>query len=72
MISLLAYRISDTFDDNFNLTVGRAAGISISIRLIPAIFDGIRIGQVCYTSTSSVVCALLSMKIVLFKVVKLK
>ena len=36
--------------------------ICISIGPIPAIFDGIEIGQVCYTSTNSVVCALLTMK----------
>ena len=33
-------------------------GICISIGPIPAFFDGIRIGQVCCTSTNSVVCVL--------------
>ena len=46
-------------------TKNRAApipGICIGIGPIPAIFDGIGISQVCYTSTNSVVCALLTMK----------
>ena len=38
------------------------SGICISIRPILAYFDGIGIGQVHYTSTNSVVCAILSMK----------
>ena len=38
---------------------------------MPAYFDGIRIGQVHYTSASSVVCALLTIKS-FFKVIKLK
>ena len=36
-------------------------GICISIGPIPAFFDGIGIGQVGYTSTNSVVCALVTM-----------
>ena len=42
-------------------------GIGIGIVPIPAIFDGIGIGQVCYTSTSSVDCTLLTMKHFLLK-----
>ena len=38
-------------------------GICIDIGLIPcSIFDGIGFSLVCYTSTNSVVCALLSIK----------
>ena len=37
-------------------------GICIGIGPIPAIFDGIGVAQVCYTSTNSVVCALLTMR----------
>ena len=33
-------------------------GIFIGIRPITAFFGGIGIGQVCYTSTNSVVCAI--------------
>ena len=41
----------------------RAASIpGIGIASIPAIFDGIGIGQVSYTSTNSVDCTLLTMK----------
>ena len=36
-------------------------GICIGIGPIPAFFDGIKIGQVGYTSTNSAVCALLIM-----------
>jgi len=37
-------------------------GICIGIGPIPAFFGGMGIGQVCYTSTNSIVCAILSMK----------
>ena len=37
-------------------------GICIGIGSIPAIFDGIRIGRLCDTSTNSVFCALLTIK----------
>ena len=46
----------------------RAALIpGIGIAPIPAIFDGIGIGQVSYTSTNSVDCTLLTMKYFLLK-----
>ena len=41
-------------------------GICIGIGPIPAFFDGIGIGQVCCTSTNSVVCALLTIKLFFF------
>ena len=37
-------------------------GIRIGIIPIPAVFDGIEMGQVHYTSINSVVCALLTIK----------
>ena len=45
---------------------GTNSGICIGIGANTSIFDGIGIGQVCYTSTSFVVCPLLT------KVIKLK
>jgi len=45
-----------------NIRAAPIPGICIGIGAIPANFDDIGIGQVCYKSTNSVVCALLAMK----------
>ena len=48
-------------------------GICIGIRPIPAYFDGIRIIQVCYTSTNFIVCVLyIFMKYVVFQSFQVK
>ena len=48
-----------SYSVHVDLFTTRAAGICIGIGPIPAYFDFIGIGQVHYTSTNSVVCAIL-------------